>query len=97
MRDRLNGITEQIIGAAVNVHRELGPGILESAYEACLLFELVQRGLEVKSVERVEPVHAAHVLSYLRLSGRKVGLLINVNVKWLVSDGVKRIVNGFPE
>jgi GxxExxY protein len=130
MKERLNAITEQIIGAALNVHRELGPGILESAYEACHVFELLQRGLtverqialpveyqgqrlqcgyridllvedevivEVKSVERFEPVHAAQVLSYLRLAGRKVGLLINFNVKWLVSDGVKRIVNGFLE
>ena len=130
MKDRLNALTEQIIGAALDVHRELGPGLLESAYEACLMFELVRRGLrverqlglplvyrgqtldcgyridllvenevvvEVKSVEKLEPVHPAQVLSYLRLAGRKVGLLINFNVKWLIGDGVKRIVNGFPE
>jgi GxxExxY protein len=53
--------------------------------------------VEVKSIERFERVHAAQVLSYLRLSGCKVGLLINFNVKWLVEDGLKRIVNGFPE
>jgi GxxExxY protein len=130
MKDRLNALTEQIIGAALAVHRELGPGLLESAYEACLMLELLKRGLrverqvalpvvyrgqtldcayridllvenevvvEVKSVEKIEPVHPSQLLSYLRLSKRSVGLLINFNVKWLVSDGVKRIVNGFPE
>lgn len=130
MKDRLNAITEKIIGAALAVHRELGPGLLESAYEACLMLELLKRGLrverqvalpvvyrgqtldcayridllvenevvvEVKSVEKIEPVHPSQVLSYLRLSTRKVGLLINFNVKWLITDGVKRIVNDFPE
>ena len=130
MQDRINAITEKIIGAALAVHRELGPGLLESAYEACLMLELLQRGLrverqvslpvvyrghtldcayrmdllvenevvvEVKSVEKIEPVHPSQLLSYLRLSKRNVGLLINFNVKWLVSDGVKRVVNGFPE
>jgi GxxExxY protein len=130
MKNRLNTITEQIIGAALNVHRELGPGVLESACEGCLMFELLERGLkverqvtlplvyrgqkldagyridllvesevivEVKSVERFERVHAAQVLCYLRLSGLKVGLLINFNVKWLVRDGITRIVNGFPD
>ena len=53
--------------------------------------------VEMKSVEKLDPVHPAQVLSYLRLSKRKVGLLINFNVKWLVGDGVKRIVNDFPE
>jgi GxxExxY protein len=130
MKDRLNALTEKIIGAALDVHRELGPGLLESAYEACLMLELLKRGLrvdrqvalpvvyrgetldcayridllvehdvivEVKSVEKIEAVHPLQLLSYLRLSKRKVGLLINFNVKWLVSDGVKRIVNDFPE
>ena len=130
MKKRLNGLTEQIIGAALGVHRELGPGMLESAYEACLVFELLQRGLQVerqkslplvyrgrtldcgyridllveneviveeKAVERLEAVHGAQVLSYLRLSGCKVGLIINFNVMWLISQGVKRVVNGFPE
>jgi GxxExxY protein len=130
MKDRLNAITEQIIGAALGVHRELGPGVLESACEACLMFELLQRGLrverqvtlplvyrgqrldagyridllvenevivEVKSVERLERVHATQLLCYLRLSSLRVGLLINFNVEWLVRDGIKRIVNGFPE
>lgn len=53
--------------------------------------------VEVKAIERLERVHAAQVLSYLRLAGCKVGLLINFNVKWLVRDGVRRIVDGFPE
>jgi GxxExxY protein len=130
MKERLNRLTEAIIGAAITVHRELGPGLLESAYDACLAYELLVRGLlverektlpllyrgqtidcgyrldllvdslvvvEVKSVERFERVHAAQLLSYLRLSGCRVGLLINFNVKWLVEDGIKRVVNGFPE
>ena len=104
--------------------------MLESAYEACLVFELYERGfqverqkplslvyrgrrldcgyridllvegeviVEVKAVERLDPVHGAQLLSYLRLSGCKVGLVINFNVKWLVSQGVKRVVNRFPE
>ena len=106
------------------VHRELGPGLLESAYEACLAFELVERGLsverqkalpvkyrgvnvdcgyridllvegkviiELKAVERLEPIHEAQLLSYLKLSGCKVGLLINFNVKVLKS-GIRRLV-----
>jgi GxxExxY protein len=130
MRDKLNDLTDRIIGAAVRVHRELGPGLLESAYEACITFELVDQGLslerqkglplvyrgrtldcgyrvdllvegsvvvEVKAVERVERVHRAQVLSYLKLSGCKVGLLINFNVKLVVKDGLESIVNGFPE
>jgi len=130
VKDQLNALTRGIIGAAIAVHHELGPGLLESPYEACLAFELMDRGflverqkslpltyrgqiidcgyridllvermviVEVKAVERVDRVHNAQVLSYLRLSGCKVGLLINFNVKWLVEDGIKRIVNGFPE
>jgi GxxExxY protein len=127
---QLNAVTEKIIGAAIAVHHELGPGMLESAYEACLAYELITGGLlverqkprpvvyrgqtldcgyridllvegavvvEVKSVERFERVHAAQLLSHLRFSKCKVGLLINFNVKWLVEDGIKRVVNGFPE
>jgi GxxExxY protein len=129
-RDRLNAITDRIIGAAIAVHHELGPGMLESAYETCLAFELIQSGfsvsrqkplpltyrgqrldcgyrvdlmiddaviVEVKSVEKFDSVHGAQLVSYLRLSGCKVGLLINFNVKWLVQDGIMRKVNGFPE
>jgi GxxExxY protein len=129
-KDQLNTLTEAIISAAIAVHHELGPGMLESAYEACLAYELITRRLsverqkplpvvyrgqtldcgyrldllvgdvvvvEVKSVERFERVHAAQLLSHLRFSKCKVGLLINFNVKWLVHDGIKRVVNGFPE
>jgi GxxExxY protein len=129
MKEQLNALTNDIIGAAMTVHREIGPGTLESTYEACLTYELVDRGfaierqkalpivykgrtldcgyridllvegkviVEVKSIERFEPVHSAQMISYLRLSGCKVGLLINFNVKWLV-DGIKRIVNDFPD
>jgi GxxExxY protein len=130
MREQLNSLTEQIIDAALSVHRELGPGMLEKAYERCLAFELADRGLhlerqktlplsyrgmhlncgyridllvedlvvvEVKSIERLERVHSAQALSYLRMLKRTVGLVINFNVQWLVRDGIRRIVNDFPE
>jgi GxxExxY protein len=126
---RLNGITETIIGAAIEVHRSLGPGLLESAYEACLAFELTERGLkvhsqkplpviyreihldcgyrldllvedsvivEVKAVDGLAPIHQAQVLSYLKLSGCKVGLLINFNAR-VLKEGIRRVVNEFPE
>ena len=126
-REELNRISHQIIGAAMNVHRELGPGLLESAYEACLAFELTDMGLkverqkplpvvyrgvnlecgyrldflvegkvvvELKAVEQGDKIHEAQVMSYLKLSKCRLGLLINFNVK-LLKDGVKRIVNGF--
>jgi GxxExxY protein len=128
-RDRLNRLSNVMIGAALRVHTALGPGMLESAYEACLFFEpaaldlkverqkplpLVYRGhlldcgyrldllvegsivVEVKAIERLERVHSAQVLSYLRQLNLKLGLLINFNVRWL-QDGIKRIVNAFPE
>jgi GxxExxY protein len=130
MKDHLNALTEAIIGAAIEVHHGVGPGMLESAYDACLAYELLQKGLrierqkpmalvyrgqvldvgfridllveslvvvEVKAVECLDRVHSAQLLSYLKLSGCKVGLLINFNVKWLVENGIKRIANGFPE
>jgi GxxExxY protein len=117
-------ITGRIIDAAMKVHTALGPGLLESAYEACLPFELHKRGLkaaqqvelpvvyedvkidvgyridllvedavivELKSVEKVLPIHHAQLISYLKLSGRKVGLLINFNVEHL-KDGIKRMI-----
>jgi GxxExxY protein len=120
--DELNRITERIIGAAIEVHRTLGPGLLESAYHACLLHELRQQGLEVekektlpvvykgvtldcgyridlliektvvvelKAVDELTPIHEAQVLSYLKLSGCPIGLLINFNVRQL-SQGIKR-------
>lgn len=129
MAHRLNDITEAIIGAAIGVHRELGPGMLESAYEACLAYELIQRGfkierqkelplkyrditlecgyrldllvedsviVEVKALDALHPVHEAQVLSYLRLSGCQVGLLINFNVK-MFKTGIRRVVNRLPE
>jgi len=128
-KELLNRITESIIGAAIEVHRALRPGLLESAYEACLAFELVERGLkveqqkplpvvyrdvrldcgyrldllveekvivEIKAVDRLAPIHQAQLLSYLRLSGCKVGLLINFNVK-VLKDGIRRVVNSFPD
>ena len=120
----LNELTGQIIGAAIEVHRHLGPGLLESAYETCLAYELQQLGLiverqkalplvykeirldqgyridllveqsvvvEIKVVEQIAPVHEAQVLSYLRFSGCKVGLLLNFNVK-LLKDGIRRFI-----
>ena len=78
-RENLDRITDSIIGAAIEVHRALGPGLLESAYEACLT-----------------PIHQAQLLSYLKLSGCKVGLLINFNVE-VVKDGIRRVVNDFPD
>lgn len=123
---RVNEITRSIIGAAMKVHSALGPGLLESAYQACLLFELHGAGLkaeaqvplpviyrqvkldlgyrldllvedsvivELKSVEAIEPVHKAQLLSYLKLSGKHVGLIINFNVVHL-KDGIKRLVSG---
>jgi len=128
-KDLFNRTTESIIGAAIEVHRALGPGLLESAYEACLAFELTGRGLkvdqqkplpvlycdvkldcgyrldllvedmvivEVKAVDRLAPIHQAQLLSYLKLSGCKVGLLINFNVK-VLKQGIWRVVNGLPE
>lgn len=124
--ERLNKITENIIGAAIQVHRTLGPGLLESAYVACLAYELGKRGLsteeqkpvplvyeqvklecgyridllversvvvEVKSVEALAPIHEAQVMSYLRLSGCKLALLINFNVV-VLKDGIRRFING---
>jgi GxxExxY protein len=121
-----NRLTEKIIGAAIEVHRHLGPGLLESAYETCLAYELEQLGLgverqkalplvykeirldqgyrldlliegkvivEVKVVEQITPVHEAQVLSYLKLSGCRIGLLLNFNVK-LLKDGIRRLVMG---
>lgn len=123
---RLNDISLLIIQAAIEVHRTLGPGLLENVYRACMMYELRQRNLsvvaeqmvpicykdviiegsyrldllvgdevvlEIKSVEVVLPVHHAQLLSYLRLTKKPLGLLINFNVPVLVK-GVKRIMNG---
>jgi GxxExxY protein len=118
--------THDIVGAAIEVHRRLGPGLLESAYETCLCRELTLRGIscrqqvplpvkyrgvqldcgyrldlvveesviiEVKAVGKVLPVHRAQVLTYLRLTSFRLGLLINFNVEVLRS-GIYRIING---
>lgn len=124
MRD-INQISAQVIDAAMKVHTALGPGLLESAYEGCLLHELRKRGLralsqvvlpvvydtvtidvgyridilvedcviiELKSIDKLVPIHEAQLLTHLKLSGVKVGLLINFNVLHL-KDGIKRMVN----
>jgi hypothetical protein len=83
-----NRLTHEIIGAAIEVHRLLGPGLLESAYEECLCRELLLRNF---AVERQVPIPEAVMLTYLRLSGYPVGLLINFNVT-ILKDGIKRFV-----
>jgi GxxExxY protein len=120
-RDQL---TEIVIGLAIEVHRHLGPGLLESAYEECLSYEIQQSSLshrrqvllpvsyknvrlecgyridivvadrlviELKTVERILPVHQAQLLTYLRLSGLRTGLLLNFNTA-LLKDGIRRFV-----
>lgn len=120
----INKITEKIIGCAIEVHKELGPGLLESTYETCLFYELVNNGLqvqkqvamplvykeihfehgyrldllieksvvvEVKMVENICDVHIAQTLTYLKLSGAKIGLIINFNVLKLTT-GIKRLI-----
>jgi GxxExxY protein len=117
------GVSESIIGAAIDVHRELGPGLFESVYESCLAYELGKRGLrverqktlpvaykgllleqgyrvdlvveravlvELKSVEKLQRLHEVQLVSYLRLSGCKVGLLINFNVP-VLRQGIRRL------
>ncbi len=125
---RLNALSGQVLNAAFPVHSALGPGLLESAYVACLAHELRKDGLqvrtevpvpvvydgvqladvgyridilveeqfvvEVKSVEALAPVHHAQLISYLKLSNRRLGLLINFNVAHLV-DGISRKANKF--
>jgi GxxExxY protein len=118
-----DSLTEKVIGAAIEVHRALGPGLLESAYEECLCYELTQLGLkhqrqvqlavvykgmhldcgyrmdvlvedklaiELKTVEVLLPIHEAQLLTYLKLSGIKTGLLLNFNVPAL-RNGIKRM------
>jgi len=121
----INKFTSKIIGAAIEVHKGLGPGLLESAYEECLCYELSLRGLsfkrqvplpveykgkkldcgyrldmvvedeiilELKSCEKSEPIHKAQLLTYLKLSGLNLGLLLNFNMT-VMRDGIVRIVN----
>ena len=121
--EELNRLTERIIGCAIEVHRHLGPGLLENVYEEAVCVEFDLQGIsyqrqvtlpvnykgraigeyridllvedavvvEIKSVERHDPVFEAQVLTYLRVTGKKIGLLINFNSK-LLKDGVKRFV-----
>lgn len=121
---QINKLTEKVIGAAIEVHKELGPGLLESVYEHCLAFELSQIGVkhitqkalpviyknnridcgfridvlvedklivELKAVDCVIDVHYAQLMTYMKLTDIKLGLLINFNVK-LLKNGIKRII-----
>ena len=125
----INELSSKIIGAAIEVHKALGPGLLELAYEECVCHELSLRGLslerqkpltvrykgieldcgyrldvvvenviilELKSCEKIEEIHKAQLLTYLKLSGLKVGLLLNFNVP-VMRDGIVRIVNELDE
>jgi len=125
----INQLSSQIIGAAIEVHKHLGPGLLESAYEECLCRELGLRGigferqkplpleykggkldcgyrldvlvenqilLELKSCDKVGPIHVAQTLTYLRLAGLRLGLILNFNVAML-RDGVVRVANKLEE
>jgi GxxExxY protein len=118
-------LTERIIGLAIDIHRQLGPGLLESAYEECLAFELQQAGIaferqisvpvvyksirldcayrldlkvenklivEIKSVERLMPIHEAQLITYLRLTGLAVGLLLNFNTN-VLKNGIRRLAH----
>ena len=118
-------ITDKIINAAIEVHKNLGPGLLESAYEECLFYELLKKNMligwwvwvfvvcgggviktkyrldllvedkvivELKSVDKLLPIHEAQLITYLKLSGYRVGMLINFNVKLLKDGIIRRIV-----
>lgn len=120
----INQVTNKIIGCAIEVHKSLGPGLLESAYEECLVSELQNSGLtaerqkpvpvvykdikldcgyridilvensviiELKSIEAINPVHEAQILTYMKFSKKRIGLLINFNVA-LLKDGLKRYI-----
>ena len=124
--EQLNKISETIIGAAIEVHKFLGPGLLETVYEICLVEELERRGLkvqqqvrlplyykeqltkkffvidllvenevilEVKAVDKLLPIHEHQLMTYLKLTQKNLGLLINFNVPRLV-DGIRRRLNG---
>jgi len=117
-------LTEQIIGYAIEVHRELGPGLLESAYQQCLAYELSKSSLsfsmekelpvtykqvhldcgypldfvvedkviiELKSVEKILPIHHAQILTYMKLADLKIGLLVNFNVQ-ILKNGIERLI-----
>jgi len=128
-RMSINQLSEKVIGLCVEIHRNLGPGLLESAYEECLCYELSKAGIqferqkpvsvkykevnldcgfridvlvdqqlivELKSVEKVLPIHEAQIITYLKISDIRVGLLINFNSVILIK-GLKRFVNNFNE
>jgi GxxExxY protein len=125
----MNNLTGEVIGAAIEVHKHLGPGLLESAYEECLCHELSLRKityerqkplpinykqvrldcgyrldvvvegkviLELKSCERIEDIHKAQLLTYLKLSGLQLGLILNFNVP-IMKEGIVRVVNNLEE
>ena len=120
-----NQLTKEIIGSAIEVHRNLGPGLLESTYEECIAFELFSRDLlihrqyeipivykgmkleqnyridllvndevivELKSITKIEPIHNAQLLTYMKLANKKIGLLLNFNVP-VMKQGIKRLLN----
>jgi GxxExxY protein len=117
-------VAHEIVDAAFKIHSKVGPGLLESAYQMLMIYELTKRGLtvekevdvpliyedvrldagyrldlvvngcvivEIKAIERLHPVHEAQVITYLKLLGKRLGILINFNVK-LIKDGIKRVV-----
>ncbi len=121
-----NQLTSEIIGSAIEVHRNLGPGLLESTYEECMAYELQDRDLiikrqyeipvlykgkqleqnyridllvnnqvivELKSIKKIEPIHDAQLLTYLKLANKKYGLLLNFNVP-VMRQGIRRLLNG---
>jgi GxxExxY protein len=124
-KEEIELVATQLVDSMLAVHRELGPGLLESTYQACLAYELRERGIEVrcevelpvkykgleieagyridmlvadcivienKSVQALVPIHEAQLLTYMKLSGCRLGFLVNWNVP-LIKDGIKRIVN----
>ncbi len=125
--DDLDRLSKEVIGAAIEVHRVLGPGLLESAYEECLAWELglrkfqlrrqmpipvvykdlrIEEGyrvdmivnegviLELKCVDALDPIHTAQLLTYLKMTGLKLGMLLNFRVD-VMRHGIKRVVNNF--
>ena len=125
MKIATDELTRMVIGKAIEVHRFLGPGLLESSYQKCLAYELIKAGLdveeekplplvykevkldcgyrldllvenclviEIKSAEAITPIHVAQLITYLRLTGSTLGLLLNFNVQ-IMKDGIRRIVN----
>ena len=128
MKNYLNDLSKEVIGAAIEVHRDLGPGLLETSYEASLQHELGLRGIssvrqvllpiqykdllvpdayridllvddslvvELKTVQKLLPIHSAQVLTYLKMSGKHLGLLVNFHTVRL-ADEIKRLVHNFP-